>query len=216
MSIQLEVKKREGSAQTTRAEGNLPAVVYGPKQEPISIMIDQAVFEKTLQQSGESTIINLTGLDEDIEVLIHDVAFNAGKGGVDHVDFYAIERGKELTVNVTLEFVGEAPVEKTGATVTKAMHELEVTCRPSVLPSHIEVDVSTLTEEGSQIYVKDLSIPADVTVSVEADTVVATVSAAREEEPEEVPEAVDMDAVDVEEKGKSEDGESGETEEAKE
>jgi large subunit ribosomal protein L25 len=205
MTTKLEVTKRDTG--NGRTQGNIPGVVYGPKQEPISIVLDKMVFEKTLHSAGESTIINLVGLGEDVEVLIHDVAFNAEKGGVEHVDFYAIERGKELTTNVALEFVGEAPVEKTGATVTKVLQEIEITCRPSSLPSHIEVDISTLDEEGSQIFVKDLKIADDITVTLEDDAVVAAVSAAREEEPEEVVEAVDMDAVEVEEKGKVEDSE---------
>ena len=210
MTTKLEVTKREGSTEQVRSEGNIPAVVYGPKQEPISITLDKAVFEKTLHTAGESTIINLVGLEEEIEVLVHDVAFNAEKGGVEHVDFYAIERGKELTTNITLEFVGEAPVEKNGAMVTKVLHELEVTCRPSDLPSHIDVDVSTLTEDSSQILVKDLKIGADIKVTLDGDSVVAAVSAAREEEPEEVVEAVDMDAVEVEEKGKADEAEPSE------
>ena len=210
MTTKLEVTKREGSTEQVRSEGNIPAVVYGPKQEPISITLDKAVFEKTLHTAGESTIINLVGLEEEIEVLVHDVAFNAEKGGVEHVDFYAIERGKELTTNITLEFVGEAPVEKNGAMVTKVLHELEVTCRPSDLPSHIDVDVSTLTEDSSQILVKDLKIGADIKVTLDGDSVVAAVSAAREEEPEEVAEAVDMDAVEVEEKGKADEAEASE------
>ncbi|MFT7507093.1 MAG: large subunit ribosomal protein L25 [Acidimicrobiales bacterium] len=202
MTTKLEVTKREGNVETLRSEGNIPAIVYGPKQEPISITVSKIVFEKTLHEAGESTIISLVGLDEEIEVLVHDVAFNAEKGGVEHVDFYAIERGKELTTNVTLEFVGEAPIEKTGATVTKVLHELEVTCRPGVLPSHIDVDITVLVDEQSQILVKDLKIADDITLSAEPDAVVASVSAAREEESEEV-EAVDMDAVEVEEKGKA-------------
>lgn len=207
MITKLEVTKREESTQTVRAAENIPGIVYGPKQEPISITLDKKVFEKTLQSAGESTIINLVGLDEDIEVLVHDVAFNAAKGGVEHVDFYAIERGKELTTNVTLEFVGEAPVEKTGATVTKVLQEIEVTCRPSVLPSHFEVDISVLEEENSQILISDLQIADDITVTLASDSVIAAVSAAREEEPEEVAEAVDMDAIEVEEKGKADEDE---------
>lgn len=204
MTTKLEVTKRADTAEKIRTEGKIPAVVYGPKQEPISITIDKMQFEKTLREAGESTIINLMGLDEEIEVLVHDVAFNAEKGGVEHADFYAIERGKELTVNVSLEFIGEAPVEKTGATVTKVLQEIEVTCRPSALPSHIDVDVSVLDAEDSHILVKNLNIPSEVTVNHEPDEVVATVAAAREEEPEEEPEAVDMEAIVVEEKGKTE------------
>jgi len=210
MTTKLEVTKREDSTEKVRSQGNLPGVVYGPKQEPISITIDKVVFEKTLDIAGESTIINLVGLGEDIEVLIHDVAFNGEKGGVEHVDFYAIERGKELTTNIALEFIGEAPVEKDGATVTKVLYDLEVTCRPSDLPSQIEVDISTLTDADSQILVKDLKIGAAIKVTLDGESVVASVSAAREEEPEEVTEAVDMDAIEVEEKGK------GETEETPE
>lgn len=201
MTTKLEVKKRDASADAVRAEGNIPAVVYGPKQEPVSITVDKFQFERTLQDAGESTIITLVGLDEEIEVLVHDVAFDAAKGGANHADFYAIERGKELTTNVTLEFIGEAPVEKTGATVTKVLQDIEVTCRPSVLPSHIEVDISVLETEDAQIHISDLQIPEGVTVGLEDEAVVASVSAAREEEPEEVA-AVDMDAVEVEAKGK--------------
>ena len=206
MTTKLEVTKRENNAKKLRQGGKVPGVVYGPKQEPISIAVDKIAFEKTLRSAGESTIINLTGLGDDIEVLIHDVAFDPKKGGVEHVDFYAIERGKELTTNVALEFVGESPVEKTGATVTKVLQEVEITCRPSALPSHIEVDISKLDSEDAQICIKDLDIADDITVTLDEDTVVAAVAAAREEEPEEVA-PVDMDAVEVEEKGKEEESE---------
>lgn len=204
MTLKLEVEKREASSGAVRAAGKIPAVVYGPKQEPISIAVDKFQFEKTLQEGGESTIISLMGLDQEIEVLVHEVSFDPAKGGVDHADFYAIERGKELTTNVVLEFIGEAPVEKTGATVTKVMHEVEVTCLPRALPSHIDVDLSLLATEDSQIHISDLVIPEGVTLDAKPDDVVAAVSAAREEEPEETTEAVDMDAVEVEGEKKEE------------
>lgn len=193
MTVSLEVTKREGKA----GEGSVPGVVYGPKQEPISLSLNKQTFEKTLHEAGESTIITLTGLDEEIEVLVHDVAFDAKRGGVEHVDFYAIERGKELTTNVPLEFIGEAPAEKSGATVNRVLHDIEVTCRPSVLPAHIEVDLSVLVDEDAQIRVADLVLPEGVKVENDSEDTVANVAAAREEEPEEAPEAVDMDAVAV-------------------
>lgn len=203
MTLQLEVQKKETSAEAVRSAGRVPGIVYGPKQEPVAVSIEKVLLEKTLEEAGESTIISLKGLDGEVEVLVHDVAFNPARGGVEHVDFYAIERGKELTTHVALEFEGVAPVEKSGATVNKALHEIEVTCRPSDLPSHITVDVSSLDTEDAHIKVADLTIPKGVTVETDAELIVANVSAAREEEPEEVAE-VDMDAVAVEEKGKQE------------
>lgn len=208
MTLKLEVEKREGSNESVRAAGKIPAVVYGPKQEPISIAVDKFTFERTLEAAGESTIINLEGLDEEVEVLIQDVAFDAARGGAQHADFYAIERGKELTTNVGLEFIGEAPVEKSGATVNKVLQDIEVTCRPSVLPSSIEVDLAGIATEEDQIKVSDLSIPEGVTVNTDADAVVVSVAAARAEEPDEPAGEVDMDAIEVEgEKPASEEAE---------
>ncbi len=214
MTVKLEVTKREESAGKIRQAGRVPGIVYGPKQEAIQLSVDGLAFKKLLEGAGESTIITLEGLDESLEVLIQDVAFNAARGGAEHVDFYAIERGKELTTNVALEFVGEAPATKSGATVTKAVQELEVTCLPRNLPGHIVVDVSVLVDEGSQIKISDLEIPEGVTLTLEPETIIANVAAAREEEPEEVVE-VDMDAIEVEEKGKKEGEEEPEAEEAK-
>lgn len=189
MTIKLAVQKREQSAAAVRAAGQVPAIVYGPKQEPLQIAVDKQQFEKTVREAGESTIVELTCIGDPIEVLIQDVAFDAGKGGIMHADLYAIERGKELTTDVPLHFVGEAPIEKTGATVTKVLHEIEVTCRPSALPAHIEVNISGLTDIESQIHVRDLVAPAGVTLEADPETVVATVSEARAAEPEVVTES---------------------------
>ena len=186
-----------------RSEDKLPAVVYGPKEDAHALTLDRAHFEKVLHEAGESSIITLTGVGEDKEVLIHDMAFDPVKGGVTHVDFYAIERGKELTVDVPLEYVGEAPAVKLGGSLTKVLHEVEVTCRPSALPKNIVVDVSVLATFDDQIHIKDLSVPEGVKVENDPEEVVALVQEAREEE-EEPAEAVDMDSIEVEEKGKKE------------
>lgn len=177
----LAVEKRTQSADAVRTAGQLPGVVYGPKQEPISLQVNQLAFEKLYADAGESTIITLTGLGEDIEVLVHDIAFDAARGGAMHVDFYAIERGKELTTDVPLEFTGTAPAEKMGGIVNKVLHEVEVTCRPSVLPQHIAVDLSMLVDLESQITVADLVLPEGVKIENEPTDMVATVSEPEEE-----------------------------------
>jgi large subunit ribosomal protein L25 len=209
MTVTLEVKKKTASAKAVRKMGDIPAIIYGPKQEPISIAINKVLFEKTLKESGESTVINIVGIGDAIEVLIHDVAFNPAKGGVEHADFYALEKGKEITVHVPLEFVGEAPATKKGGSLTKVLHEIEVTCKPADLPQHITVDVSSLDDFEKQIHVKDLEIPKGVKVENDGEEVVALVQEV-EDEPEPEVVAVDMTAVEVEAKGKAP------TEEAKE
>jgi large subunit ribosomal protein L25 len=206
MTVTLHIEKREKTGkqlEALRKEGKLPAVVYGPKQEATVISLDKGAFEKMLRESGESTVINLVGLGDEVEVLVHDVAFNPAKGGVIHVDFYAIEKGKEIKVHVPLEFVGEAPATKVGGSLTKILHEIEVTCKPTALPKHIVVDVSSLDDFEKQIQIKDLEIPKGVKVEHDGDEVVALVQEVQEEPESEVA-AVDIADVEVEAKGKAE------------
>ncbi|OGG41871.1 hypothetical protein A2837_01505 [Candidatus Kaiserbacteria bacterium RIFCSPHIGHO2_01_FULL_46_22] len=208
MTIKLNVVKRTETGKKLdklRANGKLPAVVYGAKEESTPLSLDRREFEKAYEAAGESSIIVLTGLDEDKEVLVHDMAFNAVKGGVQHVDFYAVEKGKEVTVPVELTFVGEAPAIKLGGSLTKALHEIEVTAKPANLPHEIIVDINVLNTFEDHIRVKDLNIPSGVKVENDPEDMVAVVTEAKEEPVEEV--TVDMAAIEVEQKGKKEDEE---------
>jgi large subunit ribosomal protein L25 len=186
-----------------RAQGKLPAIMYGPKEEATPLFLDRAAFEKVLKDAGESSIITLKGLAAPKDVLVHDVSFDSARGGVTHVDFYAIEAGKEITIDVPLEFIGEAPALKQGGTLTKVLHEIEVTCVPANLPQHIDVDISVLDTMEKQIHVRDLVVPAGVTIENDPEDVVALIQEV-EEETAEAPIAIDMSAIEVEKKGKTE------------
>lgn len=208
MTFTIEVTKREGKA----LPGQLPGVVYGPKQESVALSVDKKAFDKMFAEAGESSIINLTGLGSSpIQALVHDVAFNPTRGGVNHVDFYAIEKGKEITVDVPLNFIGEAPAEKLGGVLTKALHEIEVTCAPADLPKEIDVDVSTLVTFEDHIRVGDLKLPKGVKVENDVEDTIAVVVPV-EEEVEEPVTAPDMSSIEVEKKGKAEEASSEEAE----
>jgi large subunit ribosomal protein L25 len=185
-----------------RKEGKLPAVVYGPKHAPTPLTLTKIDFEKVLKEAGESSVVTITGLEKPTDVLIHEVAFDARKGGVVHVDFYAIEKGKKLTVDIPLTFIGEAPALKLGGTLTKVLHEVEVEAEATNLPKEIVVDISVLVDYESQIHVRDLMVPKGVEIKDSPDDVVALVQQVKEET-EEAP-VLDMSAVEVEKKGKTE------------
>jgi large subunit ribosomal protein L25 len=205
MTITLAATPRTETGKKTahiRAEGNLPAVMYGPKQAPTALTISKVDFDKVLKEAGESTVVTITGVGTPTQVLIHDVAFDPRRGGVVHVDFYAIEAGKKITVDVPLVFVGEAPAVKLGGTLTKVLHEIEVEADPANLPKEIEVDISGLVDFTSQIHISDLKIPKGVEVKSAPEEVVALVQEVVEEV--EVAPEVDMAAIEVEKKGKTE------------
>jgi len=196
------------TAGTALPEGHIPAVVYGPKQEPLSISLEEKVFDKIRREAGESTIVELSGLAEPIEVLIKDIDFDPVKLKMRHVDFYAFERGKNMTTTVAIELVGTAPAEKNNVgSVTKVMQEITVTCRPSALPSHIDVDISGMETADSKVTVADLPALEGVVYDAEPDETIAVVSVTKDEVDED-PAEVDMAEVAVA-------GEKKETEEEK-
>lgn len=209
MTVTLKATPRAKKQSVDRVS-NVLGVVYGPKQEATPLAVERAVFEKLYRDAGESTIISLEGLGEPMDVLIHDVTFDPVRNAVRHVDFYAIERGKEITVDVPLEFVGTVGVDENDGVLTKVLHELEITCRPAKLPHSIDVDVSVLTAVDAQIKVKDLTLPEGVKAENDPEEVVAIISAI-EEEPEEPAAAIDMSAIEVEGKGKEEEAASEES-----
>ncbi len=208
-SLNVETRTERGKGlERMRTEGKLPAIMYGPKEETTSLTLDRIAFEKLFKQAGESSVIVLQGLATPKDVIVHDVAFDARRGGIIHVDFYAVEAGKEITVHIPLVFEGEAPATKQGGTLTKVLHELEITCTPANLPKDIVVDVTGLDDFEKQILIKDLAIPANVTLEHDLDEVVALVQAVAEEVEPETP--IDINDIEVEKKGKTEETETAE------
>lgn len=210
--MELVAQKRSvtGKAvQSLRDAGQMPAVVYGAKQEAMAISLSLKDFSKTLHEAGESTVVSLIVDGEAHNVLIHDVDRDPVSDLPRHADFYAIVKGQKVQVNVPLEFTGIAPaVKELNANLLKALHELEVEADPMKLPHEILVDVSGLDVLDKQILAGDIVLPEGVTLITGAEEVIATVVAAVEET-EEVVAAPDMSAIGLSvERGKEEEGEA--------
>lgn len=213
--VKLKTIKRDKKTKVDkiRQEGNVPAVLYGPKQEPIELSVKSVDFEKAYEKAGESTIVTLDVDGEEHDTLIHDVQYEPVKGNIIHIDFYAIERGKKLEVSVELVFEGESPAEKTlGAMIVKVMHEIEVECLPRNLPSELKVDLSKLVDLDSQILASDIDLPEGVELVTGGEEVVALAKEAKESVSDEEPTQVDMDSIEVETKGKTKEVESPDSE----
>ena len=197
----LQVVKREETGKRAKrlsTSGQMPAVVYGPKQDSIAINVSLPEFVKMLKQAGESSVIELSGLGSPIQALVHEVDRDPVTNVPRHADFYAIEKGAKVEVAIPLTYVGESPAVKAGANLVKVLHELEISADAAKLPHDIVVDISKLIAVGDQIHVKDLPIPEGVKVMIEEDQVVALIQEVTIEEEAPVA-AVDMSAIEVQE-----------------
>ncbi len=193
-----------------RTAGKLPVVVYGPKDPSTNFFVATADFKKVYRQAGESSVISFEAGGEKKDVLIHEVTFQPSTGEPVHADFYAIEKGKKINVNVPLIFEGEAPALKLGGIVVKVLHEVEVEALPANLPHELAVSLEKLETLESQIAVSGITLPAGVTILTGAEEIVASITVAKEEE--ETPVAMDISEIEVEKKGKKEEEGEGGTE----
>ena len=201
--ITLDVEKRDikESLSKLRKEGKIPAVFYGKKEKSTSIKLPYAIFEKTLKEAGESTIIHLKGEGISTDALIHEVDLDPVTDKPRHADFYAIEKDKKLEVKIPLEFIGVSPaVKDLGGILVKVMHEVEIEALPKDLPHKLVVDISTLVNFESVIVAGDIKLPAGVELKEKPTEIVASVYEPKEEVVEEKP--VDLSAIEVEKKGK--------------
>ena len=170
-----------------RAKGLLPAVVYGPKTGSLSIKVSLRDFRLVHQKAGNTGIIDLEIKDDkgkttQKDVLIKDIQYHYLNSLPQHVDFYEIEKGKKLTVNVPLDFQGEAPGVKNGGILVKSMEELEIEALPKNIPQTIPVDISVLRDFDQTIYLRDLVLPKDIECSIDPNTPVITLNAPLTEE----------------------------------
>ncbi len=204
MDLTVEKRDLKGKAASLRRRGMLPAIVYGRSQEATPIAVELKSFEKLFHEAGESTVLTLKGVGDAKEVLIQEVALHPVSGVPQHVDFYAIEKGQTVTVEVPFEFEGISEAVKAGVGIlVKVMRELEIECEPKDLPPHIVVDISSLNKIDDKITIADLKLPASAKVSLDLDEVVAMIAEAKEEVEEVAP--IDITQIETSvERGKKE------------
>ena len=197
-----------------RREGKLPAVIYGYGIDPISIVLDSRDASRTLAKTSSSTLVTIELAGKQYPTLVREKQLDFIRNSLIHVDFLAVSMTEKLTASVGIHFDGEAPAVKDfGAILVTGLTELEVECLATDLPERFTVDVSSLTEISSGIYVKDVVAPENVEILSDPEEmiVVATAMAAEEvEEEADLLEGEEDEEPEVIEKGKKEDDEEDE------
>ena len=208
MTIELKANKREAktSAEQVRAAGFLPAVYYGKKEASTPIQIKKADFLKEWKEEGESNVISIDVDGAKVDALISDVAVDAVTSQPIHADFYVFEKGHKIELGVPVEFIGVSPaVKDLGGILVKVVHELKIKADPTNIQKQIEVDISSLAQFGDTIAAKDVPLPKGVELMENPEEIIATAAEPKEEKEETAP--VDLSSIEVEKKGKTEEGE---------
>lgn len=183
LELNVSVRETVGSrVRHLRADGIIPAVLYGKGQQAMNIQVPVKEFDLVFHKAGESTLVYLNVGKDSFPTIIKDVARDAISGVPLHADFYKVSLTEKIKAMVPVVFVGESPaVRDLKGIFVRNANELEVEALPQNLPHEISVDVSSLANFGDQIKLGDITL-ADVAFVGHADEVLATVQEPKSEE----------------------------------
>ena len=177
------------SRRLRRLENKVPAIVYGGKNNPISISLEHDPLLHQLE--NEAIFSSIIGLEIDgktEDVLLKDLQRHPAKNIIMHVDFLRVNKNQEIVVQVPLHFINEDTcigVKMQSGRISHQVNEIEIKCLPASLPEFIEVDMANV-EVGQVVHLSDIKLPEGVVslalgLGEEHDLSIANVAAPKAE-----------------------------------
>ncbi len=192
--VRIEAEKREElgkrPVRRLRRAGWVPAIVYGPEQEPFPIKIRYNVIEKVFHHITETTPIDLVVDGQTFRVFLKMIQRDKVTDRIVHLDFYVPVKGHRMRINIPLEYRGKPIGVERGGTLEIFVEELPVEVDPDKIVDKLEIDISEVGL-GESLHVKDLKLPEGMKALLDDEEVLLVVVAprGRVEEEEEVEEA---------------------------
>lgn len=190
----LEVKPRTVLGKSTkhlRKEGLIPANIYGHKEAPLPLQVDEIEFARLQRAHGARNVVSLHLPDDKTEtVLIRHVQHNPVSGKILHVDFTRVSLRERIESKIPLKFTGVAlGVKNEGGVLLHLVDALAVECAASDIVEDIEVDISELSEIDATLYARDVKLPKGYELVTDPEEPIVKVAASRIEA--ELPEATE-------------------------
>jgi len=182
LTLPAETRDRagKGASRELRRDGRVPAVVYGQKQEPLSIHVEEKLLSKMLSTGHfMNSVVMIDVAGKPTRTLPKAVDFHPVSSRPIHVDFLRISEHTKVNVAVPMRFDNEeeSPGLKRGGVLNVVVHELEIVCDAAHIPSEIHVPLDGL-EIGDSIHIGQVKLPDGVVpANSEEDFTVATIVA---------------------------------------
>ncbi|ODP36882.1 50S ribosomal protein L25/general stress protein Ctc [Sphingomonas turrisvirgatae] len=213
LTLSAETRDRvgKGASRALRREGRVPAVIYGNKQEPLGIHLEERALIKALNTGHfMNSVIMIEGAGgKAIRTLAKDVALDVVTDRPVHIDFLRISEHAQVTVAVPVVFTDEedAPGLKGGGVLNIVAHELSLTVDAAEIPSEINVSLKGL-EAGSSIHLADITLPKGATAAMDDTATIASITAPTAVSVEAEDAAAEADAAEGEAEGDTAEGEA--------
>jgi large subunit ribosomal protein L25 len=185
--LQATVRKSVGNgpARVLRRAGQIPAVLYGRKIEPVLLSVNTKDLEQILKKgSFGQFILNLViqnGKKVTKSAIIKELQTHPVSGNLIHIDFYEVDMKRQIKVMVPVVTTGKSAGIEEGGLLNIVRRELEVFCLPGDIPEAIEIDISELGI-GDSIHLEDVPLGENVEVAADVNYTVVTVLSPKVEE----------------------------------
>jgi large subunit ribosomal protein L25 len=177
---------REGAgkegAKRLRAAGEIPAILYGHKREPVSLAVSQKDIWHILHTATSEHMILSLDIDGSNEgtilTLVRDIQHHPVSGDVLHMDLQRISIDEKLHIGVPIELAGAAKgVKDEGGVLDHGIREVTLNVKPMEIPEKVSIDISHL-EIGQSVHVSDLiALYPDLEIIDDPHVTIAHVSA---------------------------------------
>jgi len=183
LNVSVRTDTGKGVSRKYRNSGKIPGIVYGSKKEPVSVLIDNDALVKFIKSHGTSTLVNLSIEGDRRMVLFKEISRDVRSRKLIHVDFQEVDQKKEVTRELSLNFVGTPQgVASQGGALMILNREIEITCLPKDIPEKaLEVNIESLALNES-IHASDLTLPPAVKLESPEDFPIATIHLPKAEE----------------------------------
>lgn len=157
-SLKVELRERGGSKESARLRkaGKIPAIVYGHKKEPVSVVLDAHEFAEELHHGRRLFTAQLP--DGKQSLLLKDLQYDYLGSKVIHADLMRVDLSERVTVKVPLELRGQAKGSAHGGILDELFDHLEIECPVVEIPASIPVIVRDL-DIGDSIYAGQIPLP---------------------------------------------------------
>ena len=179
----LKAIKREntssGSNNKLRADGLIPAILYGGKNPNQNISVERKAIKNII--NSETFLSKVLEMDVDgkkEKVIPREVAFHVVSEEPIHIDFMRIVAGKKIILEIPVKFINhpDSPGLKRGGVLNIVRRKVELKCPGENIPDDITVDLAG-TDIGTSIKISSVKLPENVVPTIDRDFVIATVAA---------------------------------------
>ena len=180
LEVSIRDNKTKGQLNSIRENGNVPAIIYGGKEENQKISISKKLLKTLIEKEDFlSSIISLNINGKSQDVLPREVKYHIISDEPTHVDFLRVLPGVKIKIEVPVKFINheKSPGLKRGGVLNIVRRKVELKCPSEKIPNNLTLDLEGI-DIGESFKISSVKLDQDVIPTIQGrDFVIATLAA---------------------------------------